>query len=97
MKAELLYGARHSQQVGENLSRVRRFLHTFQSLPFDDDCAEQYSLVRSDLSRQGNLIGPNDLFMAAIALAHGAVLVTNNTREFSRVENLRVEDWQKSN
>ncbi|MEO1393082.1 MAG: type II toxin-antitoxin system VapC family toxin [Cyanobacteria bacterium J06634_5] len=94
VKAELLYGARHSQQVEKNLLRVREFLKTFQSLYFDDACAEEYSQIKSELSRQGNLIGPNDLLIASIALAHDAILVTNNTREFSRVRNLRLEDWQ---
>lgn len=95
VRAELLYGARRSQRVEENLLRYRRFLKPLQSLPFDDDCAEEYSWVRNELSRQGNLIGPNDLLIAAIALAHNVILVTNNTREFSRVRNLRLEDWQE--
>lgn len=96
VKAELLYGARHSRQVEKNLLRYRRFLTPLKSLPFDDDCAEEYAWIRSDLSRKGNLIGPNDLLIAAIALTHNAILVTNNTREFSRVRNLRLEDWQEN-
>ncbi len=96
VKAELLFGARRSQRVEENLLRYRSFFDSLQSFPFDDDCAEEYSLVRSELSRRGNLIGHNDLLIAAIALTHHATLVTHNTREFSRVSNLRLEDWQKS-
>ncbi len=95
VRAELLYGARHSRRVEKNLLLYKKFLEPLKSLPFDDDCAEEYSLVRSELSRQGNVIGPNDFLIASIALVHDAVLVTNNTREFSRVANLQLEDWQE--
>ena len=95
VRAELLFGARRSLRVEENLLRYRKFLDPLHSFPFDDNCAEEYSRVRSELSRQGSLIGPNDLLIASIALAHDATLVTNNTREFKRVQNLRLEDWQE--
>lgn len=94
VKAELLFGARRNQQVEKKLLRWKRFFTRLQSLPFDDSCAETYSKVRRELGRQGNIIGPNDLLIASIALTHHATLVTNNTREFSRVSNLRLEDWQ---
>ncbi|MGD1895579.1 MAG: type II toxin-antitoxin system VapC family toxin [Phormidesmis sp.] len=92
VKAELLFGAKHSNRAEENLLCVKRFYAPFDSLPFDDSCAEEYSRIRSELSRQGNLIGPNDLFIAAAALAYDAILITNNTREFQRVSGLRLED-----
>ena len=94
VKAELLFGARHSQRVEANLQRLKLFFAPLQSLPFDDRCAEEYAQIRADLTRQGKLIGPNDLLIAAIARAHDAVLVTNNTNEFERVANLRLTDWQ---
>jgi len=78
----------------ENLRVFERFFRPFKSLPFDDRCAEEYGQIKAVLSAQGNLIGPNDLLIAAIARAHNAVLVTNNTGEFSRVTNLRLQDWQ---
>lgn len=93
VKAELLYGARHSQKVEANLQRLKQFFAPLQSLPFDDRCAEEYAQIRADLTRQGKLIGPNDLLIAAIARAHDAILVTNNTDEFQRVTNLRLIDW----
>lgn len=96
VKAELLFGARHSQKIEANLQRLKLFFAPLQSLPFDDHCAEQYAQIRADLTRQGKLIGPNDLLIAAIARAYDAVLVTNNTYEFSRVANLRLTDWQQS-
>jgi len=94
VKAELLFGARHSQRVDANLQRLKRFFAPLPSLPFDDRCAEEYGLIREDLTIQGKLIGPNDLLIAAIARAHDATLVTRNTKEFCRIPALRVEDWE---
>lgn len=93
VKAELLYGARHSQKVEANLQRLKQFFAPLNSLSFDDRSAEEYAQIRTDLTRQGKLISPNDLMIAAIARAHDAILVTNNTAEFQRVANLRLVDW----
>jgi tRNA(fMet)-specific endonuclease VapC len=94
VKAELLFGARHSQRVEANLQRIHQFSTPLTSLVFDDRCAEEYAQIRADLSRQGKIIGANDMLIASIARVHDAVLVTNNTGEFSRITNLRIEDWQ---
>jgi tRNA(fMet)-specific endonuclease VapC len=94
VKAELLYGARHSQHIEANLQKLMLFFSPLDSLPFDDRCAETYARIRHDLSMQGCLIGPNDLLIAAIALAHDAVLVTHNQKEFFRVAGLRLTDWE---
>jgi len=96
VKAELLFGARHSQQVERNLSKLKQFFAPFSSLTFDDRCAEEYAQIRADLSRQGKIIGPNDLMIASIARVHDTILITNNIGEFSRVANLRLENWQES-
>lgn len=94
VKAELLYGARKSKRVDDNLRLLRRFFMPFVSLPFDDRCAEEAGLIRLDLERSGRPIGPNDLLIAASARAHDLVLVTHNGREFGRIVGLRVEDWE---
>ncbi|MGH9364562.1 MAG: type II toxin-antitoxin system tRNA(fMet)-specific endonuclease VapC [Thermoanaerobaculia bacterium] len=94
VKAELLYGARHSSRVADNLRLLRRFFATSASVPFDDRCAEEYGIIRSELDRVGKPIGPNDLLIAAAALAHDFILVTSNLREFSRVPALPIEDWE---
>ena len=94
VKAELLYGARNSSRIAENLRLLERFFDTIASLPFDDDCAEEYGLLREELGRAGTPIGPNDLLVAATARAHHAILVTHNTREFSRGAGLHLEDWE---
>ncbi|MEI6302339.1 MAG: type II toxin-antitoxin system VapC family toxin [Betaproteobacteria bacterium] len=96
VKAELLYGARRSARVEFNLKRLEYFAAPLQSLPFDDRCAHDYGVIRADLAAQGTPIGANDLMIAAIARAHDLILVTHNTKEFSRVAGLRVEDWEQA-
>ncbi len=95
VKAELLFGARHSKRVEANLQLLNHFFAPLSSLPFDDRCADEYGFIRADLSAQGKIIGPNDLLIAAIARANDAVLVTHNTKEFSRITGLRLVDWQE--
>ena len=93
VKAELLYGARHSERVATNLDRLARFFAAFQSLPFDDLAAEHAGAIRAELAATGKPIGPNDLLIAAIGRSRDLTVVTANTREFRRVVGLRVEDW----
>jgi tRNA(fMet)-specific endonuclease VapC len=93
VRAELLYGARNSDHVDVNLRRLHEFLAAFTSLPFDDASAEHYGAVRAQLKREGRLIGPNDLLIAAIALANDQTLVTRNQQEFHRIGGLRVVSW----
>ncbi len=95
VKAELLYGARKSRWVGKTLGHIERLLAPLQSLPFDDDCAQHYGMIRAELARAGTPIGANDLMIAAIARQHDCTLVTNNVDELVRVVGLRVEDWQQ--
>ncbi|HGG59193.1 MAG TPA: type II toxin-antitoxin system VapC family toxin [Gammaproteobacteria bacterium] len=95
VKSELLYGARHSQQVEANLQLLNKFFAPLRSLFFDDRCAEEAGQIRADLAARGQPIGPNDLLIAATARAHNAILVTHNIREFSRVANLNLEDWEE--
>ena len=91
VKAELNFGARSSEKVSENLLRLRPFFAAIDSLDFDDAAAEQYWVIRAQLKRAGTPIGPNDLLIASIALAHDASLATRNVREFARVPALRLE------
>lgn len=93
VKAELLYGARKSRRVTENLALVDRFCAQFESLPFDDRAASFYGVARAILAKEGALIGANDLMLASICLAHDLVLVTRNLREYSRVPGLAIESW----
>jgi len=94
VKAEMYYGAMKSVDPVYTLAQQRMFLDAFESLPFDDAAAEAYGRLRAELAHRGTPIGPNDLMIAAIALADDLVLVTHNTSEFSRVPGLRLEDWE---
>lgn len=94
VKAELIFGARNSRKVEANLNRLRRFFAPLASLPFDDRSAEEYGLIRADLTAQGRLIGPNDMLIAAVARAYDAILVTHNINEFSRITGIKLEDWE---
>lgn len=93
VKAELHFGAQNSSRLSENLQRVEIFCRAFESLPFDDESARHYGIVRAQLRREGRPIGGNDLMIAAIAIATSHVLVTRDVGEFSRVAGLEVEPW----
>jgi tRNA(fMet)-specific endonuclease VapC len=94
VKAELFYGAHNSQHPDMNLDKQRTFLNRFVSLSFDDQAAEAYGRIRVQLKRAGTPIGPNDLFIAAIAVSQACILVSHNTKEFRRIIGLEVEDWE---
>lgn len=94
VKAELHYGVQRSKNPQDALAKLETFLGPYRSLPFDDRCAEVYGRIRARLAEMGSLIGPNDLLIASIAVAHGATLVTHNVREFGRVDGLVYEDWE---
>jgi tRNA(fMet)-specific endonuclease VapC len=94
VRAELCYGAELSRRPPKTFARLEKFLRLYKSFPLDGDCAQAYVQIRAKLARIGLPIGANDLFIAATAMAFGAVLVTHNTREFNRVEGLPCEDWE---
>ena len=94
-KAELLYGAEKSTKKADNLVRINRFLLPFEIISLDDSATDIYAKVRFELEKKGKIIGPNDLLIASIVLSRGGVLVTNNTKEFGRIEKLKVEDWTR--
>lgn len=93
VKAELLVGAEKSQDPDQERLRVEMLLLPFELVPFDAACAQHYGCIRAQLEQAGKTIGANDYLIAATALARGAVLVTNNAREFQRVPGLAVEEW----
>jgi len=76
--------------------RVQSFLERIEVLPFDAPADAAYGKIRSELERSGTLIGANDMFIAAHGLALGHTIVTDNVREFSRVEGLLVENWRRA-
>lgn len=79
VRAELLHGARGYARPVDRARRILDTLSPFQSLPFNDTTADFYADIRFELEQQGQVIGPNDLLIAAICLANGCTLVTSNT------------------
>ena len=69
------------------------FLARIEIIPFGSDAAREYGMIRADLTKKGALIGANNLLIAAHAMALDLTLVTNNIREFERVEGLKLENW----
>ena len=91
--SELQYGAAKSRSVAMNRSRLDAFLAPLALLPYDDLAALAYGRIRFELERVGQPIGPLDQLIAAQAVSRRLVLVTNNVREFQRIEGLQVENW----
>ena len=91
--AELMHGVEKSQAKEKNRFAVTLFLSAIAILEFDSHAAEEYGKVKAELERKGTPIEPMDLLIAGHARSMGLTVVTNNTREFRRVENLDVEDW----
>lgn len=92
--SELLYGA-YKKDSQKLIEVVKHFIECFVIYDFDLKAAEEYALIRADLEKKGIVIGAYDLQIAAHARSLSAVLVTNNEREFRRVEGLKVENWLK--
>ena len=90
---EFFYGVAHAPLSALRTQRAQRFIEFLGVLPMDEPVSAVYGQIRADLRAKGTPIGPNDLWLAAQAKAHGLVMVTRNGRAFSRVEGLTVEDW----
>jgi tRNA(fMet)-specific endonuclease VapC len=91
--AELYYGALKSSKTDENIAKISKFIAIYDIVSFDKKSAEVYGEIRRKLESVGNIIGGNDLLIASTVLANSGILVTHNTKEFNRVENLILEDW----
>ena len=91
--AELEYGACKSSEPEKNRLALMLFFAIIEMIPFDGAAAREYGQIRYNLSSRGELIGANDLLIAAHAKSLNLILVTNNGREFERVNGLKVENW----
>ena len=92
-KSELLYGVEVSPRRVQDATALQAFLPHVEILEFPDAAATHYAQIRADLKKRGQMIGANDLFIAAHARSLGLRLVTNNTAEFRRVKGLTLENW----
>ena len=91
--AELLYGVQVSSKKKANRAAVDALMRHLTVVELSRDAAEHYADIRADLKRKGQLIGSNDLLIAAHARSTGAAVVTNNVKDFGRVKGLKVENW----
>jgi tRNA(fMet)-specific endonuclease VapC len=93
--AELQYGVFRSSQPTKNQIALNIFLSEFTLLPFTIEASRVYGDIRAKLAREGKVIGPLDMLIGAHALSMNLKLVSNNEREFSRIEGLKLENWTK--
>lgn len=93
--AELMHGVEKSQLVEKNRLAMMMFLSPFTVLEFDSKAAEEYGRIRTRLERRGTPIGTMDNLIAGHAMSQGLTVVTNNTREYARIDGLQVEDWTR--
>lgn len=91
--AELYFGAYHSQHLEKNLLTVEIVRQKLQLLHFDEESAQFFGEIKTQLKQQGNLILDADLMIASIALSHQLTLVTNNSNHFQRIPHLKLENW----
>ena len=91
--SELLYGAEKSQNIDRNLEAIEEFISHLDVLPYDAKASQHYGQIKAALEKKGEIIGENDIHIAAHAISQGLILVSNNLREFKRVPNLAFENW----
>ncbi len=91
--AELNYGAERSQNPHQNRIAILEFLIPFSLLDFDQRAASYYGIIREKLESKGTPIGPMDLLLVSQATAYNLIFVTNNIKEFKRIDYLRLENW----
>lgn len=91
---EMFAGSAKSQFPQQSRAKQDAFFIRFRILLFDETSADRFGSIRAYLEKRGTPIGPYDLQIAAIALVHDLILVTHNVDEFSRVPNLKIEDWE---
>jgi tRNA(fMet)-specific endonuclease VapC len=90
---ELEVGISKSTSPEKRRTQLKEFTSAIQILPFGIEEAGQAALIRVALETRGVPIGPYDVLIAAVAINHNDILVTHNTKEFSRIQGLQLEDW----
>lgn len=94
-QAELFYGAYNSKHIRGNVDVIKRFLTFLEILPFEQNAADIYGKIKSNLKKKGELIADMDLCIAATAISNKMTLVTNNTKHFKRITELKLENWRE--
>jgi len=91
--AELLHGCEKSQKIEHNTRQVEDFCSRLSVIDYDDKAAQHYGSIRANLEKKGQTIGINDLHIAGHARSESLILVSNNLKEFDRVDGLRTDNW----
>jgi tRNA(fMet)-specific endonuclease VapC len=91
--SELIYGAEKSQNISKNLEAIEDFISHMEVLSYDQKTSQAYGQIKAKLENNGEMIGENDIHIAAHAISQGLILVTNNLNEFRRVPHLSLENW----
>lgn len=91
--AELYYGVQKSSKKYENQNALIEFIKPFEIVNFDFNASIVYGEIRSNLERKGKVIGNMDLLISSIAISNDLTLITNNMKEFERIDNLKFENW----
>lgn len=92
---ELLYGAEKSAERANATDKLHQLIELIPVMPLPEDAAAAYAAQRAALEHKGRMIGNNDLWIAAHAIAAGLILVTNDERELGRVSGLKIENWSR--
>lgn len=91
--AELYFGAYNSQKVTENLTRAEKFIENITVISLDQNILQRFGELKSELRKIGQPVADFDLLIASVALTKNYILVTNNTRHYSRISELQLENW----
>jgi tRNA(fMet)-specific endonuclease VapC len=91
--AELYFGAYNSEQIEKNLKAIQVVQQKLPLVNCNDKSAQLFGMIKAQLTQQGNIIMDADILIGSIALANELILVTNNTKHFKRIPNLKLENW----
>ncbi len=93
--AELQFGVKKSSNPEKNKEALEKFITPLEILDFDYSATIEYGIIRADLEKRGIPIGPLDMLIASHARSYKLTLVTNNEKEFTRIPDLKIENWTK--
>ena len=93
---ELYYGAYKSQKIANNLAKVKTIENSLEIIPVNREMIEIFGVLKSDLEKAGKPLDDFDLILAATAMSHNLIIVTNNEKHFGRIDGLKMENWSKA-
>ena len=93
---ELYYGAYKSQKIANNLAKVKAIENSLEIIPVNQEMVEIFGVLKSDLEKVGKPLDDFDLILAATAMSHNLIIVTNNEKHFGRIDGLKMENWSKA-